>query len=1055
MTYYVFPSGTPSHSTRLYARLDSEMAAPFMPPGHTIQWRVDGSPIPNKSGPTDDVAYLSINSKTGSDFELSAADAGSTVDFVIDDTVFSNPVVISNQTPVLSSAGPAVDAFGLMTPTPTVSWDFQDGDGDAQAFYRVRLGTSFGSSDIYDSGDVLSAAGFYPFPAITALTRGQTYYWKIEVGDGALVNPLDPGSDYVRVSANGATKVNSLPVAINVKVDGQSGGNISSSTPTVSWSYSDPDGQPQTKFRVLVGQVPLIDVHGNTLGIQNHNAGAGNHLPYWNSGLISGDRTSVVYNDDGTGFPLTAHSAIVFGVALADSLETSPYFATTTVTMASKPQITLLTVNSKVNPTNLISQYPFFDWEFTDSDGDPLTGFEIRISRDNTALGTDTFVGDLWNTGPVVSAQGTEAQFNFDGRAFPLTGTDRELLPGAIYYFQVQVTDAYDKSDWATGYFKLNVKPRADNLRVLPNPAYHSDDLVVAYDFVDDNGDAESSLTKILWFKNPPTGPHFFTQVPVADLENKRIVPSSYLKPGDTWQVQVIPHDGTSYGDGNSSSIVTILNHTPQVANPIIIPAFPKASDYLQAEFDVFDADGDASLTSVSLTWYRNGEEQPLFKNSKRIPPYVVTVGETWYYTATPFDGYSFGNTATSPNAVIANTKPGVVGIAVDGQVSPTGIQSTNPTISWAYKDGDGQPQGKYQVLIGTSGLKVAGARRRVVKAHGIEYTTPSGGDILSGNEVFDSGPTQGEDSSIKYATDDNLPELTIHPGDFSVFRNYLSDQQGDVLYLKPGVPDGTASLRFQGSSSLYSLSIEYEKENVASTFNILVDGILLGTVATSPGSGREIKSIGSFRVQNGSTLSVIGHSMQSSRARFNSLRLKPVVQFDVQALDFDSLSGYVSDGTDGIKLSGLAGTATLKFPFPSGEYDVEIVYVTETTGSPSLSLSVNGTVVSSFSYETGAKVRTKTISGLSLDDGDSIRLVGSRNLSAAARVKRVTFKPTSSIALGGKLNPGTQYFVSVRVFDGLDWGDWYTSIFTTAGSAWKSVSHEVGWTIDFGVILN
>ena len=67
-----------------------------------------------------------------------------------------------------------------------------------------------------------------------------------------------------------------------------------------------------------------------------------------------------------------------------------------------------------------------------------------------------------------------------------------------------------------------------------------------------------------------------------------------------------------------------------------------------------------------------------------------------------------------------------------------------------------------------------------------------------------------------------------------------------------------------------------------------------------------------------------MGVADSGSKAGFHQIKCVAKGEVDVNAADFATLSGYLKDGTGGIKLAGLAGTATTPFTLPSGSYDVE-----------------------------------------------------------------------------------------------------------------------------------
>ena len=94
-------------------------------------------------------------------------------------------------------------------------------------------------------------------------------------------------------------------------------------------------------------------------------------------------------------------------------------------------------------------------------------------------------------------------------------------------------------------------------------------------------------------------------------------------------------------------------------------------------------------------------------------------------------------------------------------------------------------------------------------------------------------------------------------------------------------------------------------------------------------------------------------------------------------------------------------GTATKSFPGSTGTYAVDIVVIIEDDGTPKLSLSVGSTLVKSFVYPlrtSGMASRyTLTVSGVSIAQGQTIKLTGTGDRGAYARVDTIGFRAESA----------------------------------------------------------
>jgi hypothetical protein len=1010
-----------------------------MPSGQVIAWRQHPGTayeVTLKIGSTSNAADLQINTGSDGDVAFNATDSGSSIDFTVSGTP-STPVILGNTSPSVSGAGPLTDSYGKTSSRPTFTWTFSDADGDDQYLFRVRVGSTIGGGEYLDVTSLGTDDSFAYPDDVTAIPAGVTYYWTIDVTDGEKVTPTDDdlvSTARVVATASGSASSNTKPTASAVTASGAStGSTITAKRPTIAWSYSDTDGQPQSAYRVVAADSPSLDV------------------VYWDSGEVDGSSSSVSYNFNGSGAILPSHSPVYFGVSLSDGLEWSA-MSFVGVTISNKPVVTTIAIEGRTNPRNVNTQVPRFTWRTADPDGDQVMAFDLRVSTSNDAWGTDSFVGDVWNTGVYRSPAAHEAIFNFDGNAFPGCFEPKELLafdggPRALpttYYFQLQVYDEFDKSDWATGFFKMNAPPSAADLRIVPPAPFRSDDLQALWDFVDDVGERPSDLTRIRWFRNNSE---------VQSLRNQSRVPASMLLPGESWKFSVKPHDGIVYGAEATSSPVTILNRAPQASALAISPPAPRTGNNLEAVFTVSDPDGDNA--QVTIRWYRNGEEQFQLRNSKIVPAVFTSVDDVWYFTVQPTDGYDTGNLATSASVTILNTAPKVLSMSVENKILPLQVKSANPIFSWAYHDDDSQPQQKYQFTIGTKPLRTRAS------SHGDSIfgstldgivSTARPGEILTGTEVFDTGVVDSDVSSVQYATSDFVPTTTMSATSFKATDAYGLAADGQTVVLLGQNQSGAVTARFTGSTGVYDVSIDYTLDSSKrSSYRLLVDGVTIGSFNSALGSGTASYTFPSTKIQAGSAITVAGTAVDAgARAPFVRATAAPVLAVSVLAKDFPTLSGYVSDGNVGIKLAGLAGTAIMPFSLPSGVYDVELQYVTETTGSPSLSLMVNTSTVMSFSYETGARLRSRFAKGVEIDAGDTIKIMGTRNGSAQARVAKVIFRPTQTVQVGAKLREGFAYYASVRVFDGREWSDWYTTRFVMQGSAWASqVDNATGWTIE------
>lgn len=1093
MPYIVYPSGTPNHTTSLEARLDTLLVPPYIPSGLAIQWRMDGVVV--KTGNTTNDADIRINTEASSDVNFDSSDTGVVVDYVINGSTISTPVVLSNNSPTVTSAI-STDAYGKISRRPILSWQYTDADGDKQHSFRVKVGTSLGSSDLFDSSTICGYAGdanqdnivnnddielvndllgvSYPDSEyvaaadfnrdgtidssdldivkcflgtvyssssnqtfhyqLPAFLSGLTIYYTLEVSDGEKVTPTDPDipePSRVLVTSTGIGYVNYVPEVKDLTIEGlPSGSEVDTKTPVFGWTYYDEDGQPQQAFRIVVAS----DSNFNNI--------------LWDSQKISNSNNTVKYNFNGIGQPLPSHATLYFKVYVWDTYDVStPLHGDFKV--QGNPSIIVCTVDDKVNPKNLKSLSLIFKWKYQDVDLDPLTAYDIRVADVNTDLGTNAFVGTVWHPGIVYTPESYQTVFDFDGKAFSGCKFPKQIEPNIIYYFQLKIYDAYGESGWYTGFFRLNNVPSVINISVLPLVPYGNDDLEAYYQFVDDPDEHESSLTEIKWYRASSPA------VEVVELANQKSVPSSFTSPGQTWYFTIRPHDGTDYGLLYVSPIVVISNRPPQAVVLGILPPTPRAGQEMKSSFILSDPDGDA--VSATIDWYKNGEIQPDLRNNDTVPSGYVRARDKWYFTVLPFDGYEYGERVKSEEITVTNSVPEILSLAIDGEILPEMVTDPNPTISWLYSDFDNDPQTAYRLIIGTKPLRVSKPTLKysipklcTSQNQGITAIARSDAEILQGNDVYDSGEVNSDVKSHKYLTEDYIPTLTLTS--LNVERYFRYGLSGDLktMQLNTGATLGDVSFVFTGQTSTYEVGMEYFSRKQRSSYRLLIDGIFVDEFRTNGVEGKSTQKFKPCRIYNNSRITIVGSAIDSgARAPFDRLICIAVSKLEVKPSTM-SLSGYVGQEDGSIKLASLSGTAITSFPYPSGIYDLEFTYQTESSGNPTVVVSVDGNSVLSFTYESGVQVRVRNVSDVPINYGEQIKILGNKSSNATARVSLLTFRPVEKDLYGSSLNEGLAYYAALKVYDGYDWSSWYCTRFFMNGSAWASnVSNSKGWTIE------
>ena len=160
--------------------------------------------------------------------------------------------------PVAAVTSPLMGQTGI-SKSPTIQWSYT-GFGEAQKSYRVKVfsqavaeGGGFDpatSATVYDSGVVVSSNTNHNIPA-GVLALNTVYYVSVQVTKSMDQYGMTTGlSDYASLWAT-ATKftVNAAPVAT---VTAPADPTNNSTTPAVTWTYTDADGNLQQTYQIRV-----------------------------------------------------------------------------------------------------------------------------------------------------------------------------------------------------------------------------------------------------------------------------------------------------------------------------------------------------------------------------------------------------------------------------------------------------------------------------------------------------------------------------------------------------------------------------------------------------------------------------------------------------------------------------------------------------------------------------------------------------------------------------------------------------------------------------------
>ncbi|MGF7036582.1 subtilisin family serine protease/N-acetylneuraminic acid mutarotase [Paenibacillus mucilaginosus] len=159
---------------------------------------------------------------------------------------YTGTITVDHNRPPLSptivspAAGSASAPTVISAEGVKLSWSVSDPEGDMQSAYHLVINNAANGALVTDTEWVNSSITSHTIPS-GVLTTGNVYQWKVEVRDAkGGVSPY---------SSAGYLRVNRPPVpAVTSYTDGQ---QLTDNILTLTWTYSDPDGQAQTSYQVL------------------------------------------------------------------------------------------------------------------------------------------------------------------------------------------------------------------------------------------------------------------------------------------------------------------------------------------------------------------------------------------------------------------------------------------------------------------------------------------------------------------------------------------------------------------------------------------------------------------------------------------------------------------------------------------------------------------------------------------------------------------------------------------------------------------------------------
>jgi len=320
-------------------------------------------------------------------------------------------------------------------------------------------------------------------------------------------------------------------------------------------------------------------------------------------------------------------------------------------------------------------------------------------------------------------------------------------------------------------YSLLNRPPRVDSLNISPANPKTNDDLTCSFIITD--ADAGDSLTvNITWYKN---GVKYYSgSQPVTNgtLANS-ILDSSNTGKNEEWNCSIIPYDGKSYGNENSSA-VNIQNSPPTAPDISITPSLPKTTNDLNVIFNSVSEDADNDAITYTYKWYRDGILQPSLTTST-VSSDLTSKNQVWEVVVIPNDGEEDGN-SSEYNVTIQNSIPSISAAFI----TPTVVyeNTTLEVNTGGWNDDDNEPE-QYTYQWFNQNGKIEGATSSTLNG---EYFNKSD-QIYCNVTPYDSDDYGASKLTNTVTILNSLPTLTVNLSSELGFNGMDEDLIGSFVY--------------------------------------------------------------------------------------------------------------------------------------------------------------------------------------------------------------------------------------------------------------------------------
>lgn len=296
-----------------------------------------------------------------------------------------------------------------------------------------------------------------------------------------------------------------------------------------------------------------------------------------------------------------------------------------------KPNRPPSATNLFISPSPVVPGGPIeANYTFVDPDGD-------EEDTDQTQI--------IWfrNGVPVPELNNKKSVSNQDLLARRTDGSRDNLISrGQQWFFTVRPSDGIAFGPLAVSHtvFIANVPPSATKVILKssnpddPLKFTSKDTITIEFEFSD--LDDDQSVSNIYTFYanglQVKTGTSNTLSADEEDEQGNKI-----LSAGKVIRGEVIPSDGSDFGDVVTSDVITIESSAPTVTDVSLLPTKPSAASTLLLSFKYVDLDKDPDQSRIA--WFANDVRKTDFDNIKQIPRGNLKPGQKWYAIVTPYDG--------------------------------------------------------------------------------------------------------------------------------------------------------------------------------------------------------------------------------------------------------------------------------------------------------------------------------------------------------------------------------------------------------------------------------